>query len=315
MTFDSIPILVVGGLLFAGLVVLAVVLTRRRTAALAAAGLPQSKRAGTAGLWTTLSGLAVLAIAAAGPLATIPVPRLTGTIVVAVDLSSSMTAADVAPSRLEAAKTAAHDFIEAQPAQVDIGLVAFDRGGFTAVKPSADHEDAAKAVQSLQASGGTDIASAILTALEAITGKPVAIPQDGSTPDIGFWGSATIVLLSDGENFGDDLDAAVALAQAAGVRIETVGVGTTEGANVEIDGVSVHTALDEATLQEIAATTSGSYHPVAESSALAGVASSIGLRFEFQEQQLPLAGALSIAALVLLVIGGALTVARLGRLV
>ena len=98
--------------------------------------------------------------------------------------------------------------------------------------------------------GGTSLSAAILTSLSAITGKVVAIGPDGTVPDIGYWGSATIVLFGDGGDDGsaDATTAAATAAQNAGVHIDTVGVGTAAGTTVTVDGYQIETALDEDTL-------------------------------------------------------------------
>src|SRR5262249_13480700 len=106
--------------------------------------------------------------------------------------------------------------------------------------------------------------------LSAITGRSVALGPDGTAPDLGYWGSATIVLLSDGQDQGDAdrTVAAATLAEDAGVHIETVGVGTTDGATVDVDGYRLHTALDEAALTTVAKTSGGSYHPASDAAEL-----------------------------------------------
>ena len=144
----------------------------------------------------------LLAVAVAGPAASLPVGRSAGTVILAMDVSNSMAADDVAPTRLAAAQQAALAFIDAQPDTVDIGVVGFDQGALTTSLPSADRAAAKAAVQNLRTSGGTSLASAILGSLSAITGKTVTIGEDGALPDLGYWGSATIVLFSDGEDAG-----------------------------------------------------------------------------------------------------------------
>jgi Ca-activated chloride channel homolog len=322
-------LLAVGLLVAAGLAWAAVVVARRRAAALTAAGLtaggPGRGRARLGGVWFTIVGVAVLAIAVAGPAASVPVSRASGTVILAMDVSGSMTAADVAPSRLAAAKKAALSFISAQPDNVDIGVVAFQQGGLEAALPTADHATASAAVRRLKAAGGTSLGDAILASLSAITHKTVAIGRNGSAPNIGFWPSATIVLLSDGQNEGGTAgsstgtdavtDAAAAVAEKAGVHIDTVGVGTTTGTTVVVDGYHLFTALDAAALKSIAQATGGTYHPASDAGELDGIASSINLRLTVTSQPLPLAGAFIALALVLLAAGAVLTVTRTGRVV
>jgi Ca-activated chloride channel homolog len=322
-------LLAVGLLVAAGLAWATVVVARRRTAALTAAGLtaggPGRGRARLGGVWLTIAGVAVLAIAVAGPAASVPVSRASGTVILAMDVSGSMTATDVAPSRLAAAKKAALSFISAQPDNVDIGVVAFQQGGLEAALPTADHATASAAVRRLKAAGGTSLGDAILASLSAITHKTVAIGRNGSAPNIGFWPSATIVLLSDGQNEGGAAgsstgtdaatDAAAAVAEKAGVHIDTVGVGTTTGTTVVVDGYHLFTALDATALKSIAEATAGTYHPASDAGELDGIASSINLRLTVTSQPLPLAGAFIALALVLLAAGAVLTVTRTGRVV
>jgi Ca-activated chloride channel family protein len=317
MSFASPWWLVLGVLVVAALAAGAVVTSRRRTAALAAAGLSAGRRRLTLGLWLSVAGLAVLAVAVAGPAASVPVSRAAGTVIVAMDVSNSMAATDVAPTRLAAAKQAAGAFIDAQPDSVDVGVVAFQNGGLTTDQPGADHASARTAVDRLNVAGGTSLANAILTSLSAITGKKVVIGKDGTVPDIGYWGSATIVLFSDGEDQGSDEATAVAAeaAQRAGVHVETVGVGTAAGSTVTVDGYRIHTALDEDTLTAVAETSGGSYHPASDSAELHGIASTIDLRLTTHREDLPLAGAFTGFAVLLLAAGAVLTVLRTGRLV
>jgi Ca-activated chloride channel family protein len=323
------PVLLAAGLVVAaGLAWAAVAAARRRGAALAAAGVapggPGRSRKGAqlGGVWLTIAGVVVLAIAVAGPAASVPVSHASGTVILAMDVSGSMAATDVAPSRLAAAKQAALSFINAQPGSVDIGVIAFQQGGLEAALPTADHGTPSAAVRRLTAGGGTSLGDAILASLSAITRKTVTIGRDGSAPDIGYWPSATIVLFSDGQDeagatVGTDAsaDAAASVAEKAGVHIDTVGVGTTAGTTVDVDGYHLFTALDPATLTSISQATGGTYHPASDASELDGIASSINLRLTVTNQPLPLAGAFIVLALALLAAGAVLTVTRTGRVV
>lgn len=315
MTIQVPVVLVLGLLIAAAVAVGAVLVSRRRAAALAAVGAAARRGAGL-GTWCSVAGLALLALGAAGPVASVPVPRSSGTVILAVDVSNSMRADDVKPSRLAAAKKAARAFIAAQPTSVDIGVVAFQRGALSTARPDADHAVALAAVNRLRVSGGTSLGEAVLASLSAITGKRVALSRDGAAPRIGSHPSATVVLLSDGQDTGGvDVQKAAAVAQAAGVHVDTVGVGTAGGTTVEADGFRVRTALDAATLAGIARTTGGSYHPATDADQLDGIADSIDLRLTVADQEVPLAGAVCAVALLLLVVGAAATVLRSGRLI
>ncbi len=317
------PVLLAMGLLVAAsLGWAAVAAARRRTAALLAAGVAprRSGRARLGAVWLTVAGLAVLAIAVAGPAASVPVSHASGTVILAMDVSGSMAAADVAPSRLGAAQKAAVSFISAQPDSVDIGVVAFTQGGLESALPTADHATTMAAVRRLKAGGGTSLGDAILASLSAITHKTVTIGRNGSAPNIGYWPSATIVLFSDGQDeagtsAGTGTGAAASVAEKAGVHIDTVGVGTTAGTTVEADGYHLFTALDAATLKSISQATAGAYHPASDASELDGIASSINLRLTVTKEPLPLAGAFIALALALLAAGAVLTVTRTGQVV
>jgi Ca-activated chloride channel family protein len=269
-------------------------------------------------VWCTIAGVAVLAIAVAGPSALVPVSHASGTVILAMDVSGSMAATDVPPDRLGAAKQAAVSFINAQPPSVDIGVVAFHQGGLEAALPTADHSTVTAAVRRLAPGGGTSLGDAILASLSAITHRTVVLGRNGSVPAIGYWPSATIVLFSDGQDAsggGTSAATAAAVAQRAGVHIDTVGVGTAAGTTVDVEGFHLFTALDEATLKSISEATGGAYHPASDASQLNGIASSINLRLTVTNQPLPLAGAFIALALALLVAGAVLTVARTGRVV
>jgi Ca-activated chloride channel homolog len=320
MSFANPALLAVGLCVAAALAWAAVVAARRRSAALAAAGVAAAGRGRgrAAGVWCTIAGVAVLAIAVAGPSASVPVSHASGTVILAMDVSGSMAATDVPPDRLNAAKQAAVSFINAQPPSVDIGVVAFQQGGLEAALPTADHATVTAAVRRLKPAGGTSLGDAILASLSAITHKTVVLGRNGSLPAIGYWPSATIVLFSDGQDAsgaGTRAATAAAVAQRAGVHIDTVGVGTAAGTTVDVEGFHLFTALDEATLKSISEATGGAYHPASDASELNGIASSINLRLTVVHQPLPLAGAFIALALALLVAGAVLTVARTGRVV
>ena len=321
MSLSYPPLLFLGLLVAAALIVGAVLAGRRRSAALAAAGVSVAgRRNNQLGLWLSVGGVVLLAVAVAGPAAALPVGRSAGTVILAMDVSNSMSADDVSPSRLAVAQQAALSFIDAQPDSVDIGVVGFDQGALTTSQPSADRAGAKAAVQRLRTAGGTSLVSAILGSLSAITGTPVRIGEDGDLPDIGYWGSATIVLFSDGEDQAgtggsDAVSAAATIAQNAGVHIEAVGVGTADGATVEVDGYQLHTALDPGQLTAIAQATGGHYRPAPDAEQLDNVASTIDLRLTVAKQDVPLAGGFIAVALVLLAVGALLTGVRTGRLV
>jgi len=298
-------------------------LQRQRAQKLAAAGLGTTGR-GRAGLrrhlppLLFLAALVLLLMGAARPQATIGVPRVTGTVILAFDVSNSMAADDVAPTRLAAAQSAATRFVKAQPGTVDIGVVAFSQGALNTLRPTNDHRATVAAIDRLNVAGGTSLGQAILASLTAITGRSVSIPDPESgaaPPDLGYWGSATIVLLSDGEDTGGpDAVVAAELAAAAGVHIETIGVGTVEGTTIEVDKYQIATALNEDLLTEIAETTNGSYHRAGDAKSLGDVYRSLDLRITTHDERVELTGAAVVAAVLLLTAGGLLMITWYGRI-
>jgi Ca-activated chloride channel homolog len=298
-------------------------LQRRRAAALAAAGLqPARPRAGRLRRHLPpllmLAALVLLFLGLARPQATVPVPRAAGTVILAFDVSNSMGAKDIAPTRLAAAQAAAAAFVREQPDTVDIGVVAFGQGALTTQLPSNDHDSTIAAINRLTVAGGTSLGQAILASLSAIVGQPVSLPDpDAAEPpaDLGFWRSATIVMLTDGEDTGGpDAVAAAELAATAGVHIETVGVGTVEGATIEVDGYQMATALNEELLTEVAETAAGSYHRAQDARSLSDVYESLDLRVTTEDKLVELTGAAVGIALLLLTIGGLLMITWFGRI-
>lgn len=323
MSFRYPWLLVAAAVVVLGLVVAYRWLQRRRTRALAAAGLGAAnpRRAGLRRHLPPLLfllALALLLLAVARPQATLAVPRAAGTVILAFDVSNSMAAKDVEPTRLAAAQSAATSFVQAQPDTVDIGVIAFSQGALTTQLPTDDRAATVAAIKRLTVAGGTSLGQAILASLAAITGRSVSLPDPSATAppgDLGYWGSATIVLLSDGEDTGGpDAVAAAELAAAAGVHIETVGVGTVQGGTIEVDGYQIATALQEEPLVQVAAATNGAYHRAQDARALEAIYQSLDLRITTQDEVVELTGAAVGIAVLLLTIGGLLMINWFGRI-
>lgn len=325
MTFRYPFVLAVAAVLTVAGVLGYVLFQRRRAATGSASGLgitALSRRAGTSRhlpYALFLAALPLLLIGLARPEATIDVPRAAGTVILVFDVSNSMAADDLEPTRLAAAQNAATSFVRAQPDTVDIGVVMFGQQALTTQQPTGDHDRAAAAIKRLKTSGGTSLGQAILAALTTIVGQPVSLPDADSTDqptDLGYWGSATIVIFSDGqETGGPDAERAADVAAGAGVRIETVGVGTTRGATVEVDGYQLATALNEDLLTAISAITGGSYHQARDTASLHELTRSVELRVSAHEQAVEVTALLAGAALLLLTIGGVLMTRSYGRIV
>ncbi len=317
MTFSYPFMLVVAVVLTAAAVAFYVALHRRRAAALASTGLLTRRSARHLPYVFLLLALPVLLVGAGRPEASVEVPRASGTVMLVVDASNSMTATDLEPSRLGAAQQAASEFVKAQPDSVDIGVVVFGQQALNTQVPTDNHDEAIAAINRLKSGGGTSLGQAILAALSAIVGKPVALPSDDAPPaDLGYWRSATIVLLSDGENTGGpDAEQAALVASDAGVRIETVGIGTERGTTIEVDGFELATALNADVLTMISHATGGSYHAAGDPESLREATRSIDQRITMQDKLVEITPVLNIAGNVLLAIGALLMIRWYGRVV
>jgi Ca-activated chloride channel family protein len=270
-----------------------------------------------------LAALVLLLTALARPEATVPQPRRDGTVILAFDVSASMAATDLAPTRLEAAKAAARAFVERQPASVRLGVVAFGGSGLVTQQATADRTAVLAAIDRLRPDGGTALARGLQTALGAIVGRPVLVDAptgpggvEPQGPDLGYHGSAAIVLLSDGENTGDPDPIELAnLASSAGVRVYPVGLGSPGGTVLQIDGFQIATALDEPLLHEIATRTDGRYFPASDAQATAAVYDAVELAWTVETEHVELTALLAAAAAVLLLVGACLSLAWFGRAV
>lgn len=268
-----------------------------------------------------LAALALLLVAMARPQASVSIPKRQGTVILAFDVSSSMVATDLAPTRLKAAQDAAKAFVDEQPDSIRFGVVAFSDGGLVTQQTTDVRADVLAAIDRLTPQGGTSLGKGIFTSLGAIAGKPIvlddaAVEGDFDNVDIGYFGSAAIVLLSDGENTAEPDPVAVAeLASVAGVNIHTIGIGSPQGTVVEIDGFNVATALDEETLARIAEVTDGTYSAAADPEALKDVYGSIDLQLEREADETEVTGLVAGVSALLLVVGATLSLVWFGRLV
>jgi Ca-activated chloride channel family protein len=246
-------------------------------------------------------------------------PRREGTVILAFDVSSSMRADDLEPSRMEAAKSAALAFVEKQPETIQVGLVAFGDGGITVQRPTTVKADVEAAIKRLTPEGGTSLADGMIASIETISGKPVLLDDaaregDLEGVDIGYFGSAVVVLLSDGENTSrfDPLIVAQ-IATNAGIRMFPIGIGSADGATVEIDGYRIATALNEELLQEIAATTDGTYYFADDAEGLAEIYDGIDLRLTVNGEPREVTALVAAGAVVLMLIAAGFSMRWLGR--
>jgi len=188
--------------------------------------------------------------------------------------------------------------------------------------PTFDRAAVLQAVNHLSLGGGTSLAAGILTSLDAIAGKTLivnkaALAQDNSGEvNLGYYDGATIVLISDGEDTSQTDPVTMArLASVAGVRVQTLGVGTAAGTTVKIDGFSVATALDAQTLKAVATVTNGSYHQVGDVAGLKAISKTINLHFAVVTQYTEVTALFAAAAVLFLVTGALISVMWLGRVI
>ncbi len=264
-------------LVVAALAVAYVLLQRRRPAYtvrlpgldLLASVLPRSavwKRHVPAGL--LLLALTLLTTAFARPTGSVQVPRERATVVVALDVSLSMRATDVAPDRISAAKASAAAFIDGLPDGFDVGLVAFSGRASIVVAPTRDHAVVSAAVEGLELDQSTAIGEAVFASLQAV--QSVAPDSGGSQAP------ARIVLLSDGSNtVGRDLPSAAEAARQAGVPVSTIAYGTADG-TVVVQGQVIPVPVDTPSLERLAESTGGSSFTAESGEQLAAVYDDIG---------------------------------------
>jgi Ca-activated chloride channel family protein len=266
------------------------------------------------------------AVAVGRPQATLSLPRVEGTLLLTFDVSGSMAADDVSPSRMEAAKAAAKAIVDRQPPGVVIGVVAFSDAGLAVQPPTSDATTVLATIARLGPTHGTSLGQGIIAALDAIdeaeSDTPAGYYSNRSAPPstapapvpAGSHDAAAIVLFSDGENNErPDPLAAANVAANRGIRVLTIGVGTPGGDTLDLDGFRVQTALDENLLKQVAEMTDGAYQPAADLDA-ARVYDQLNRHVVARDEALELTALVAGVGLVLLMSGVILSIIRTGRL-
>lgn len=290
----------------------------------AAKGTPGAQRHIPAALF--LVGLSILLVALARPQTVVNLPRVEGVVILAFDVSGSMAADDLKPNRMEAAKAAARSFVQQQPATVQVGVVAFSDSGFTVQPPTDDQQAVLATIDRLKPERGTSLAHGIFASLNAIAGTPTdppvapedptPIPAPTPTPlPRGTYTSAVIVLLTDGENTAppDPLIASQAAADR-GVRIYTIGVGSSSGATLEVEGFLVHTRLDENALRQISQLTGGAYFRAESEQDLQAIYDNITPELVIRPEKTEVTPIFAGASILIFLIGGAFSLLWFNRL-
>lgn len=247
-----------------------------------------------------LLGIAALALAMAGPAATLRVPSNQVSVMLVIDVSGSMQATDVQPTRLEAARSAARTLVDNLPGNARVGLVSFSDTTAVVAPLGQDHSAVKNSLGTLRANGGTAIGDGIEAALRQLAAAGAIKHTVAGHP------TSMIVLLTDGaSNTGQDPQLAAADAKADGVPVNTVGVGgrsqTTYVQGQLIGGV------DEQALQGISGATGGHYFYAQEAGQLQQIYGSLGSQFGWRVQHTDLTlPAIGLGAAILLA-GGLLS--------
>ena len=288
-----------------------------------------------------LAGLALMIVAMARPVAVVTLPMQHELVMLAMDVSGSMRAVDVLPTRLAAAQEAARAFINDQPANVRMGIVSFAGTAAVVQAPTLNRDDLLAAVDRFQLQRATAIGSGLLVSLKAIfpdvefdlrASNPRVRVNDGGralggdrTKDApkeapkpvepGSYQSAAIILLTDGQTTtGPDPVEAARMAAERGVRVYTVGIGTVEGEVIGWEGWSMRVRLDEETLKSIAHVTRGEYFHAATAKDLKKIYQGMSARMVLQKQQTEVTALFVAAAAVFVLLGAGLSLAWFNRL-
>ena len=274
-----------------------------------------------------LGAIGALVFALARPSMIMAVPRQEATIILAMDVSGSMQATDVAPSRLAAARKAASDFVDQLPDTFQVGLVAFSTAPRVAVSPTTDRVAIHQALDSLVAQGGTALGDAIAASLDAAAtvttaprtaapsaSAPSAAPSPGAsaTPSSGEPPLVATVLLSDGANSTGSLEPLDAASRAAalGVPVYTIALGTQDGVvqvpNRQGQLQTLAVPPDTETLAEIAETTGARFFDAPTAQDLAQIYENLGSRVGFTDEQREVTQLFAAAGLLFVIAGAGL---------
>jgi Ca-activated chloride channel family protein len=285
-----------------------------------------------------LLALVLLVIAIARPTAVLTLPARHETIILAMDVSGSMRATDVAPSRIVAAQNAARAFIADQPASARIGVVSFAATASVVQPPTRNREEILAAIDRFQLQRGTAIGSGILVALKTIfpdvdfdrhaanprqgaerrlppeqAGGPAQDPPKAVPP--GSYTEAAIILLTDGQTTtGPDPIEAARMAADHGVRIYTVGIGTANGEILASEGWSMRVRLDEPALKTIADITRGGYFYASNAADLKTVYESLNSRLSLETRRAEITAPLAAVAALTALVGAFLSMLWFNRI-
>jgi Ca-activated chloride channel family protein len=290
-----------------------------------------------------LLALVAMVVAIARPSAVVMLPTQQETVILAMDISGSMRATDVEPNRLVASQNAAKAFIAEMPPSTRIGVISFAGTAAVVQPPTKNREDIVAAIDRFQLQRGTAIGSGIIVSLATIfpeAGIDVSAligPNSGTRDSIGgktppaarkaekeplkpvapgSFTSAVIILLTDGQRTtGPDSLEAARMAAARGVRIFTVGMGTTAGEIIGFEGWSMRVRLDEEVLKGIADITRGEYFYAGTATDLKKVYEILSTRLVFERKHSEIGALFTAAAAVLALLAGLLSLLWFNRIV
>ena len=268
-----------------------------------------------------LLAVALMLLATARPTATVTLPTQHETVILAMDVSGSMRAADVQPNRIEAAQAAAKSFLADLPLRTKVGIVAFAATASVVQAPTTSREDLSAAIDRFQLQRGTATGSGLIVALATLfpdagidisqllygraaqndTNAPIGSqkkPKEEFTPvPPGSNHSAAIILLTDGQRTtGPDAVDAAKMAAERGIRVYTVGFGTREGETISFEGWSMRVRLDEDSLKRVAEITHGEYFYAGSAVDLKKIYESLTAKIAFEKKQTEITALFAAAA-------------------
>ncbi len=279
-----------------------------------------------------LLALTVMIFAIARPIAVVTLPSQEGTVILTMDVSGSMMADDLKPTRMEAAKAAARAFVDKQPPGVLIGVVSFSDNASIIQAPTDDKTAVLAAINRLEPQRATAIGRGLLTSLDAIYANANAEAEAGLAPRLppgveptptpsptpvpkGTYEPAIIVLLTDGEN--NQFPAPMQIINQVvdrGIRVYTVGIGSVQGTILHIQGRSIRVRLDETTLKQIADATDGQYYNASNTNDLRTIYENLSTHLVLRAQKQEITFALTSVAALLSLIAGFLSLLWFNRL-
>jgi len=260
-----------------------------------------------------LASLAALIVAMARPQAVVAVPRDDASVVLTMDSSASMTATDVAPSRLDAAKSAASSFLDKLPERFRVGLVSFSSSVQVLEEPSDDRDAVRSSLDSIEGDIGTALGDAIVTSVGLAPDPEEQEQLAGGKPLF------AVLLLSDGANStGSEPLNILDQAKEAGVPVYAIALGTDQG-TVEITNDLGHTQTyavppDRETLRSVAEETGGKYFEAPTEADLQAVYEEIGSQVSWEDEERELTAAFAGGGAVFLLLGAALSALWFGRI-